>query len=92
MTRGANRAIVHARCGEASNRAGGCRRVSASRAENEKDSDMLIRNWQKWAAVLACGAALLQVPSCTDAATVVTSIASTVTAGGVIYIIARIME
>jgi hypothetical protein len=66
--------------------------LQQSRVENEKDSDMLIRNWQKWAAVLACGAALLQVPSCTDAATVVTGIASTITAGGVIYIIARIMD
>lgn len=53
---------------------------------------MLIRNWHKWAAVIACGATLLQVPTCTDAATVVTGIATSITAGGVIYIITRIME
>ncbi len=50
------------------------------------------RHWNKLAAVLACGAMLLQVPACTDAATVITSIATSITAGGVIYIITRIMD
>jgi len=54
---------------------------------------MLKRSWQKWAALLGCGGAvLLQAPGCTEAATVITSLASVVTASGVIYIITRIME
>ena len=53
---------------------------------------MLIRNWHKWAAIVACGGMMLQITTCTDAATVVTSLATTVTAGGVIYIITRIMD
>jgi hypothetical protein len=53
---------------------------------------MLIRNWHKWAAVIACGAMLLQIPSCADAAAAATAASSVVTAGGVIYIISRIMQ
>jgi hypothetical protein len=53
---------------------------------------MLTRNLFKWAAVIASGAMLLQAASCAETASVVTGIATTVTAGGVIYIITRIMD
>jgi hypothetical protein len=66
--------------------------VSANSARRKEDSDMLIRNWHKWAAVIACGAMLLQVPACSDAALAATAASSVVTAGGVIYIISRIMQ
>ncbi len=46
----------------------------------------------KWAALLAGGAMLLQVPSCAETATIIGSYAQVVTAGGVIYLIARVLE
>ncbi len=41
---------------------------------------------------LASGAVLLQTTACTEFATSVTAIATTVSAGGVIYIVSRILD
>lgn len=50
------------------------------------------RLWGRWASLLAVGAVLLQTPSCVETATVVTSIAQVITAGGVMYIVTRVLE
>jgi hypothetical protein len=94
LTGKANAAIVRGRSGEAELwfDAATAPRPSANPANRKEDSDMLIRNWHKWAAIVACGGMMLQITTCTDAATVITSLATTVTAGGVIYIITRIMD
>jgi hypothetical protein len=47
--------------------------------------------WIRWAAWLAAGATVLQVSACTEQALVAGSAASVVTAGGVIYIVTRIL-
>jgi hypothetical protein len=47
---------------------------------------------KKWALACASGAVLLQVPGCTEAAVIVTGWASAITAGGVLFLIRKIME
>lgn len=54
---------------------------------------MLRRSWNRWALLLASGGAiLLQTPSCVESATIVGSVAQVITAGGVLYIVGRILE
>lgn len=49
--------------------------------------------WKKWAVLLATGGALLQTTtSCNQLATGVITISSVVTAGGVVYIVSRIIQ
>ena len=50
------------------------------------------RLWGRWATLLAAGAVLLQTPGCVETAAVVTSIAQVITAGGVMYIVGRVLE
>jgi len=47
--------------------------------------------WKKWAIAVASGSMLLQAPGCVEAAAVVTSFSSLVTAGGVWYLISRVI-
>jgi len=47
---------------------------------------------KKWALACASGAVLLQVPGCTEAAVIVTGWASAITAGGVLFLVRKIME
>lgn len=50
-------------------------------------------NWKKWVALLTTGAAVLQATtSCNRLATGVITASSVVTAGGVLYIIDRIVR
>ncbi|MEP0845289.1 MAG: hypothetical protein HRF50_00550 [Phycisphaerae bacterium] len=46
----------------------------------------------KWVAAIASGAVLLQTTACTEVASAITAIATTVSAGGVIYIVSRIVN
>ncbi len=48
--------------------------------------------WYRWATLLSGAALLLQVPACTDAAVIVTSIASVFSAGGVLFLVSRVLE
>ncbi|MFH1746259.1 MAG: hypothetical protein ABIG44_04370 [Planctomycetota bacterium] len=48
--------------------------------------------WKMWALAMASGAVLLQTPACVETATIVTSVAQVITAGGVVYIVSRVME
>lgn len=47
--------------------------------------------WRKWAVMLTSGATLLQVTGCAEVSVVITAVATSVTAGGVIYLISRIL-
>ena len=50
------------------------------------------RSWNKWAVLLASGAFLLQTPACVETATILTSISSVISAGGVLYLVGRVLE
>ncbi len=43
-------------------------------------------------AAVACGGMLLQTPGCTDLALAVGSLSSAITAGGVLYLVARVAD
>ena len=47
---------------------------------------------RRWAALLATGAVVLQTNSCGTNAAVVTSVATTVTAGGVLYLVYQVIN
>ncbi len=48
--------------------------------------------WHKMALVLMSGTILLQLPSCTDTAIYVSSVAQVVTAGGVLFLIRKVLS
>jgi hypothetical protein len=50
-----------------------------------------LHKWKRTLLLLTSGAMLLQAPGCAETAVVVTSIATTVSAAGVVYIVARIL-
>jgi hypothetical protein len=50
------------------------------------------RYWKQLALSMLSGGMLFQVTGCTDAALGITTIATAITAGGVIYIIQKIMH
>ena len=50
------------------------------------------RDWKRLALSMLSGGMLFQVTGCTDAALGITTIASAITAGGVIFIIRKIMD
>jgi hypothetical protein len=52
---------------------------------------MRIRDWKRLALSMLSGGVLLQTTGCTDAALGITTIASAITAGGVIFILQKIM-
>jgi hypothetical protein len=58
---------------------------------SEQESDMRKLPWRKWAVMLTSGATLLQVTGCAEVSVVITAVATSVTAGGVIYLISRIL-
>ena len=48
--------------------------------------------WKKWAIAVMSGSMLFQVPGCVETAALLTSAASMATAGGVWYLVTRIMN
>jgi hypothetical protein len=54
------------------------------------EGSMNLKVLRKWAALLASGAVVLQTTSCGTNAAVVTSVATTLTAGGVLYLVYRV--
>jgi len=48
--------------------------------------------WKKLALATFGGAMLLQVPGCTETAINVTALMSTITAGGVMYLVGRVLD
>lgn len=48
--------------------------------------------WKRLALTMLGGAMLFQTPGCLDAAIYVTSLASVVTAGGVVYLVWRVVD
>jgi hypothetical protein len=48
--------------------------------------------WKKWAIAVISGSTLLQIPGCVETAALITSAASLATAGGVWYLVTRIMN
>ncbi len=50
------------------------------------------KSWKRWALAMLSGGIALQTAGCTDAALGITTLASAVTAGGVLYIIQKIMD
>ncbi len=50
------------------------------------------RSWNMWAVLMASGALLMQTPACVETAAIVSSVAQVITAGGVLYIVGRVME
>jgi hypothetical protein len=48
--------------------------------------------WKRLALAVMSGAVLFQVPGCTETAAVVTGIASSVTAGAVLYLVRRVID
>ncbi|MBN2448126.1 MAG: hypothetical protein JXO22_15460 [Phycisphaerae bacterium] len=49
-------------------------------------------NWKRWALALMSGAVLLQVPTCTEVATIASGWANVLTAGSVIYLVYEIID
>lgn len=49
-------------------------------------------NWKKYLLALCSGSMMLQMPGCTEVFSVITGVATSVTAGGVIYLITRVLE
>ena len=50
------------------------------------------RDWKRLVFAMLSGGILMQTASCTDAALGITTIATAITAGGVIFIIQKIMS
>jgi hypothetical protein len=48
--------------------------------------------WKRSALALLSGMVLFQVPGCTEAALGIMTLASVVTAGGVIYLVTRVID
>lgn len=46
--------------------------------------------WKSWAVLFMSGSMLFQTPSCVETAAVITSAASALSAGGIIYLVTRI--
>lgn len=59
---------------------------------NWGNTAMTKKSMKYWALALSSGAFLLQAASCVPAAAVVTSVSSLATAGGVFYLIFRIVD
>jgi hypothetical protein len=57
----------------------------------QEEGIMRKASWKKWAVAVASGSVLLQTPGCAETAAVITSLSSLVTAGGVWYIVGRII-
>lgn len=53
---------------------------------------MRTASWKRWAAVVLSGSMLFQVPGCLETAAVITSFSSVLTAGGVLYLVGRIIN
>lgn len=53
---------------------------------------MIKNNLKKWAILMASGAMMAQAPGCTEQAVVIASFAQVITAGGVIYLVGRVLE
>jgi hypothetical protein len=49
-------------------------------------------SWRKWTLMLASGSMLLQVPGCTETATILTAVFTGLSAGGLFYLIRKVME
>ena len=48
--------------------------------------------WKRLALAMLSGAVLLQAPGCAEAAIGLTALSSIVTAGGVIYLVVRVLD
>ncbi len=48
--------------------------------------------WKKLTLGLLSGSLLLQLPACTETALAISSLASVVTAGGVMYLVQRVID
>ncbi len=48
--------------------------------------------WKKWALAMFSGATMMQVPGCTETAIGILTLASVVTAGGVVYLVVRVID
>ncbi len=53
---------------------------------------MEMRNFKRLALAVLSGSVLFQIPGCTETAIGITAAATSVTAGGVIYLIRKIMD
>lgn len=53
---------------------------------------MKFKAFRRWAALLASGAVVFQVTSCGTNAAVVTSVATSLTAGGVLYLVYQVVN
>lgn len=53
---------------------------------------MFTKRWKKFALLLVSGSVLLQVTACTQTAFYLSSLSSLVTAGGVLYLVDRVMD
>ncbi len=49
-------------------------------------------NWKKLSLALLSGSILFQVPACTQTAIGISTLASLVTAGGVVYLIRKVID
>jgi hypothetical protein len=56
------------------------------------EGSMNLKVIRRWAAMLAAGAVVFQTTSCGTNAAVVTSVATTVTAGGVLYLVYQVIN
>jgi hypothetical protein len=48
--------------------------------------------WRKVALAMLSGSILFQLPGCTEAAIYIGSVASAITAGGVLYLVRRVID
>lgn len=53
---------------------------------------MRLIKWHRWLLMAASGAVVLQTTACIEFSTTLTAIASAVSAGGVVYIVTRIIN
>ncbi len=47
---------------------------------------------KRWTLAVLSGSVLMQVPGCTETAIAVTTVASVLTAGGVLFLVRRVIE
>lgn len=50
------------------------------------------RRWKKWLLTMCSGALMLQTAGCVEAAAVATSVFTAVTAGGVLFLVNRVVN
>lgn len=49
-------------------------------------------SWRRWFVTVLSGGMLFQAPGCVEAASVVTAVSATIGAGGILYLVSRVLN